>query len=79
MKQLKEKTKRLKNLRKIPENEDNNYIALSASNMEQNTGHGYMEKKKNIKNIGLYSENNEKTLNFYKKQGFQVGKKRRKQ
>jgi len=31
-------------------------------------------KKKNIKNIGLYSENNEKTLNFYKKQGFQVGR-----
>ena len=46
MKQLKEETKRLKNLRKIPENEDNNYIAIRSANMEQNTGHGYMEKKK---------------------------------
>ncbi|MCF7910373.1 GNAT family N-acetyltransferase [Candidatus Pacearchaeota archaeon] len=31
-------------------------------------------KKKGIKNLGLYSENNNKTLNFYKKQGFQIGR-----
>ena len=31
-------------------------------------------KKKGIKNLGLYSENNPKTLNFYKKQGFQIGR-----
>lgn len=31
-------------------------------------------KKKGIKNLGLYSENNKKTLNFYKKQGFQIGR-----
>ena len=30
--------------------------------------------KKKIKNLGVYSENNPKTLNFYKKQGFQIGR-----
>ena len=31
-------------------------------------------KEKGIKNLGLYSENNPKTLNFYKKQGFEIGR-----
>jgi ribosomal protein S18 acetylase RimI-like enzyme len=31
-------------------------------------------KKKGLKNLGLYSENNPKTINFYKKQGFQIGR-----
>ena len=35
----------------------------------------YIElKKRDIKYLGLYSENNKKTLNFYKKQGFQIGR-----
>jgi len=31
-------------------------------------------KKKGIKNLGLYSENNRKALNFYRKNGFQIGR-----
>lgn len=31
-------------------------------------------KNKGIKHLGLYSENNKKTLDFYKKQGFQIGR-----
>ncbi|MBS3081912.1 GNAT family N-acetyltransferase [Candidatus Pacearchaeota archaeon] len=31
-------------------------------------------KKKNYVNLSLYSENNSKTLKFYKKQGFQIGR-----
>lgn len=31
-------------------------------------------KKKGIKRLGLYSENNKQTLNFYRKQGFQIGR-----
>jgi len=31
-------------------------------------------KKRDVKYLGLYSENNKKTLNFYKKQGFQIGR-----
>ncbi len=31
-------------------------------------------KKKGIKNLGLYSENSLKTLNFYKKEGFEIGR-----
>lgn len=34
----------------------------------------YNLKKKGIKNIGLYSEINKRTLNFYKKQGFEIGR-----
>jgi ribosomal protein S18 acetylase RimI-like enzyme len=30
--------------------------------------------KRKITNLGLYSENNPKTINFYKKQGFQIGR-----
>jgi len=32
-------------------------------------------KKKKIKNLGLYSENIPKTINFYEKQGFKRGRK----
>ena len=35
----------------------------------------YMElKNRGIENLGLYSENNPKTLNFYKNQGFEIGR-----